>query len=82
MVLIQKIGIGLSVQLLGFLLSIAGYQSTNQCLEGIVCQGQPTSAQITIRLCMGLIPAILVAIGLVLMRRWPNSNPQVQPAKS
>ena len=31
MVLIQKLGIGLSVQLLGFLLSVTGYRSITQC---------------------------------------------------
>jgi GPH family glycoside/pentoside/hexuronide:cation symporter len=36
---------------------------------------QPTSALVAIRLCMGLIPALLVALGLVVMRRWPRRPP-------
>ncbi len=72
MVLIQKLGIGISVQILGVLLSIAGYQSTKSCNELIECLEQPSSAQITIRLCMGLIPACLVGIGILVMRRWPE----------
>ena len=74
MVLIQKIGIGLSVQLLGVLLSLSGYQSASICDDSFACLNQPTSAQITIRLCMGLIPSLLVASGLVIMRNWPRSN--------
>jgi GPH family glycoside/pentoside/hexuronide:cation symporter len=35
---------------------------------------QPDSALIAIRLCMGLIPAILVVLGLVVMRRWPEKG--------
>ena len=68
MVLIQKIGIGLSVLILGLLLSFAGYKSN--CSELINCFGQPSSAIITIRICMGLIPSGLVAIGLVIMQPW------------
>ena len=74
MVLIQKIGIGLSVQLLGLLLSISGYISTNQCQLLDSCLEQPMSAQITIRLCMGIIPACLVTFGLLTMRRWPEHH--------
>ncbi len=72
MVLIQKIGIGFSVQLLGILLSFSGYQIDSICNEGMTCFQQPVSAQLTIRLCMGLIPAFLVTVGLILMRRWPH----------
>ena len=74
MVLIQKLGIGISVQLLGLLLSLAGYRSINNCKELVECIEQPTSAQLTIRICMGLIPAILVGLGIVIMRRWPSSS--------
>jgi GPH family glycoside/pentoside/hexuronide:cation symporter len=27
---------------------------------------------VAIRLCMGLIPAVLIVLGLVVMRRWPE----------
>jgi GPH family glycoside/pentoside/hexuronide:cation symporter len=33
---------------------------------------QPDSALLAIRLCMGLIPATLIVLGLVVMRRWPE----------
>jgi GPH family glycoside/pentoside/hexuronide:cation symporter len=36
---------------------------------------QPEGALVAIRLCMGLIPAVLVVLGLLVMRRWP-SGPQ------
>ena len=72
MVLIQKLGIGLSVQLLGVLLSLSGYRSANNCKELLECFEQPYTAQIAIRICMGLIPAFLVGLGLLIMRRWPN----------
>ncbi len=82
MVFIQKIGIGLSVQLLGLLLSFAGYKSINQCNPSFSCLNQPTTAQITIRICMGLIPAVLVAIGLLVMRRWPKKDTHLLNANS
>ena len=78
MVLVQKIGIGLSVQLLGVLLSFGGYRSINACTNSQLFIEQPTSAQLTIRLCMGLIPAVLVAMGLVIMRRWPERKDQLE----
>ena len=81
MVFIQKIGIGFSVQLLGLLLSFSGYKSALECAEQLDCISQPISAQITIRLCMGLIPALLVIVGLLIMRNWPT-NPQVTALKS
>ena len=74
MVLIQKLGIGISVQLLGVLLSLSGYRSANNCNEVLECLEQPNTAQITIRLCMGLIPAVLVGLGILTMRRWPERN--------
>jgi len=63
MVFIQKIGIGLSVQLLGVLLSLAGYKSSTNCSSILGVIDQPLSATITIRLCMGLIPSFLVLAG-------------------
>ena len=77
-VFLQKIGIGLSVQLLGLLLTFAGYRSFSLCNELSECLEQPTSALITIRLCMGLIPAILVLTGLLLMKNWPNKEAHLQ----
>ena len=70
MVFIQKIGIGLSVQLLGLLLSLSGYKSSTNCLSSLGEMDQPLSAIITIRLCMGLIPSLLVITGLITMKPW------------
>ena len=72
MVFIQKIGIGLSVQLLGVLLSLAGYKSSTNCSSILGMVDQPLSAIITIRLCMGLIPSLLVIAGLITMKPWKN----------
>ncbi len=74
MVLIQKIGIGFSVQLLGLLLSFAGYRSAIDCQNLSICLDQPSSAITTIRICMGLIPSVLVAIGLAIMKSWPPKS--------
>jgi GPH family glycoside/pentoside/hexuronide:cation symporter len=65
MVLAQKLCISLVMVVYGALLSLSGYVAA----QGAV---QPTSALITIRLCMGLIPAVLVVLGLVVIRRWPE----------
>ena len=65
MVFTQKICISLALFSFGNLMSLTGYEAT----KGIV---QPDSALMAIRLCMGLIPAILVVLGLVVMRRWPE----------
>ena len=70
MVLIQKIGIGLSVQILGLLLYISGYQSCFVDNSSLSIIEQSSLAQLTIRLCIGLIPSILVIIGLLIMRKW------------
>ena len=72
MVFIQKIGIGLSVQFLGVLLSLAGYKSSTNCLSSFGDLDQPLTAIITIRLCMGLIPSFLVIAGLLTMKPWRN----------
>ena len=82
MVLVQKISIGLSVQILGVLLSFAGYLSTNNCISTANCLEQPNSAQITIRICMGLIPSALVLIGLILMRGWPEKKTHFERSNS
>ena len=70
MVLIQKIGIAISVQLLGFLLYLSGYQSCFIDKDSLNIMEQCYSAQLTIRLCIGFIPSILVIIGLLIMRKW------------
>ncbi len=82
MVLIQKIGIGLSVQILGVLLSLSGYRSSTNCDLLNACMEQSTSAQITIRICMGLIPSLLVVMGLLLMRNWPTKVTNLELKKS
>ena len=38
------------------------------------------SALTALRLCMGLIPAVLVVLALVVMRRWPSQPPSALPA--
>jgi len=72
MVVIQKLGIGVAVFALGNGLSLSGYQAA----QGLA---QPDTALITIRLCMGLIPAVLIAAGLLVMRRWPEKGLHRQP---
>jgi len=58
------------IALLGVLLTASGYN------EALAAAAQPASALVTIRLCMGLIPALLVVLGLLVMRRWPQRHPQ------
>ncbi|MFS6826216.1 MFS transporter [Cyanobium sp. ATX-6F1] len=65
MVLAQKICISLALFFFGNLMSLSGYQATQTIL-------QPQSALVAIRLCMGLIPAVMVVLGLLVMRRWPD----------
>ncbi|MCP9877284.1 MFS transporter [Cyanobium sp. A2C-AMD] len=72
MVVTQKLGIGVAVFALGNGLSLSGYQAA----QGLA---QPTTALTTIRLCMGLIPAVLIAAGLLVMRRWPEKGLHRQP---
>ncbi|MFM7315237.1 MAG: MFS transporter [Cyanobium sp.] len=65
MVFAQKICISFALFFFGQLMSLSGYQAARKML-------QPVSALVSIRLCMGLIPAVLVVLGLVVMRRWPR----------
>ena len=65
MVFTQKICISFALFFFGNLMSLSGYQARLEIL-------QPTSALVAIRLCMGLIPALLIVLGLVVMRRWPE----------
>ncbi|MFM1811556.1 MAG: Na+/galactoside symporter, partial [Cyanobacteriota bacterium] len=69
MVLAQKVCISVVIALLGALLTASGYN------EALANAAQPASALVTIRLCMGLIPALLVVLGLLVMRRWPQRLP-------
>jgi GPH family glycoside/pentoside/hexuronide:cation symporter len=70
MVLAQKVCISAVIALLGVVLSASGYS------EALAPAEQPASALLAIRLCMGLIPAVLIVLGLVVMRRWPQTEPQ------
>ncbi|MFM7267001.1 MAG: MFS transporter, partial [Cyanobium sp.] len=70
MVLAQKVCISAVIALLGVLLSASGYQ------ESLASTAQPASAVATIRLCMGLVPTVLVVLGLLVVRRWPVHRPQ------
>jgi GPH family glycoside/pentoside/hexuronide:cation symporter len=72
MVVTQKLGIGVAVFALGNGLSLSGYEAA----QGLI---QPASALTTIRLCMGLIPALLIVAGLLVMRRWPEKGLHRQP---
>jgi GPH family glycoside/pentoside/hexuronide:cation symporter len=63
LVQIQKLGSALSVFVLGWLLSWSGYQAS-------LGLAQPAEALLMIRLCMGLLPALLVLAGLWVMRDW------------
>jgi GPH family glycoside/pentoside/hexuronide:cation symporter len=72
MVLAQKVCISLVIALLGALLTASGYS------EALANSEQPASALVAIRLCMGIIPAVLVVVGLVVMRRWPERSLHLQ----
>jgi GPH family glycoside/pentoside/hexuronide:cation symporter len=56
------------IALLGVVLSASGYN------EALAASAQPASALQAIRLCMGVIPAVLIVLGLVVMRRWPETG--------
>jgi GPH family glycoside/pentoside/hexuronide:cation symporter len=77
MVFTQKICISFALFFFGNLMSLSGYQAARGAI-------QPDSALIAIRLCMGLIPALLVVLGLLLMRHWPQRQepPEEAPAAS
>tara|TARA_Y100001968_G_scaffold292948_1_gene298570 strand:- start:39 stop:680 length:642 start_codon:yes stop_codon:yes gene_type:complete len=76
MVLIQKLGIGLSMGLFGILLKISGYIRPTKCVDALTFIKQPELAEFTIRFCMGLLPALLVILGLLIMRRWKGQDLQ------
>ena len=76
MVLCQKLGIALSVGLFGYLLTFTGFKE-GACQEMIDIT-QPDSALLTVRICMGLIPSILVYWGLLIMRDWKDRDESQQ----
>ena len=78
MVLGQKLIIGVSMSVFGALLSLTGYISSESCDGAMDFIAQPASALFAIRMSMGLIPAILVGIGLLVMRRWPDRGAHLQ----
>ena len=80
MVFGQKLIIGLSMSVFGTLLSLTGYISTKTSDGALSSVQQPETALIAIRLCMGLIPAVLVVLGLLLMRRWPDRGAHLHSA--
>jgi GPH family glycoside/pentoside/hexuronide:cation symporter len=71
MVFTQKICISFALFFFGNLMSLSGYVAS----RGMV---QPDSALVAIRLCMGIIPAVLVVLGLVVMRHWPEKGLHLQ----
>ena len=71
MVFAQKICISFALFFFGQLMSLSGYVAAHKIV-------QPGSALLSIRLCMGLIPAVLVVLGLLVVRHWPErSLPEV-----
>jgi GPH family glycoside/pentoside/hexuronide:cation symporter len=71
MVFTQKICISFALFFFGNLMSFSGYVASRGML-------QPDSALVAIRLCMGIIPAVLVVLGLVVIRRWPEKGLHLQ----
>ena len=71
MVFTQKICISFALFFFGNLMSFSGYVASRGML-------QPDSALLAIRLCMGIIPAVMVVLGLVVMRRWPEKDLHLQ----
>jgi GPH family glycoside/pentoside/hexuronide:cation symporter len=71
MVFTQKICISFALFFFGNLMSFSGYVASRGML-------QPDSALLAIRLCMGIIPAVMVVLGLVVMRRWPEKGLPLQ----
>jgi len=65
MVFVQKLCISLVLFGFGSLMTFTGYVPA-------MGSAQPQTALVAIRLCMGLIPALLVVLGLVVMRHWPS----------
>ncbi|MXY62653.1 MAG: MFS transporter, partial [Synechococcus sp. SB0665_bin_28] len=69
MVLVQKLGIGLGILVVGFVLEWSGYLAS----QGV---DQPDGAVVMIRLCISVVPGTLITLGLVVMRHWPRRSAQ------
>ncbi|HEY1012397.1 MAG TPA: MFS transporter [Herpetosiphonaceae bacterium] len=67
-VLLQKLGVALGLFLIGQLLELTGYVSAQ---AGVASVEQPASALAALRWIIGPIPAALLAMGIVLMWRYP-----------
>ena len=67
MVLVQKLGIGLGIFVLGIVLELSGYLAS----QGV---DQPARAVVMIRLCISVVPGTLIALGLIVMRHWPQKS--------
>ena len=79
MVFGQKLIIGLTMSVFGSLLSLTGYiSSQGDCNGALSFVEQPATALLAIRICMGLLPAVLVVLGLVVMRGWPDRGAHLQ----
>ena len=71
MVLVQKLGIGFGIFVLGLLLQFSGYIAENG-------SQQPAAAITMIRLSISLIPGVLLVLGLIVMRHWPRRQERAQ----
>ena len=80
MVFGQKLIIGVSMSMFGALLQLTGYISTEVCDGALSFIKQPQNALLAIRMSMGLIPAILVMLGLMVVRHWPDRGAHLQRA--
>ena len=78
MVFGQKLIIGLTMSVFGSLLSLTGYISAEECSGALSFIAQPDTAVLAIRLCMGPLPAVLVVLGLAVMRGWPDRGAHLQ----
>jgi len=68
MVMLQKIGLAIGLQLVGIALQWSGFQST---IPGQPAPDQPASALLAIRLAIGPLPTIALIGGLILAYFYP-----------
>jgi GPH family glycoside/pentoside/hexuronide:cation symporter len=68
MVMLQKIGLAIGLQLVGIALQWSGFQST---ISGQPAPDQPASALLAIRLAIGPLPTIALICGLILAYFYP-----------
>lgn len=71
MVMMQKVGLAVGLFLVGQVLSLAGYIERS---PGAAVPVQPDSALLVIRLTIGPVPALILALGLVLAYFYPISR--------